>query len=229
MPPRSGLTNRPRRHSYSSLKRYKECPARYYYSYIMKIPEESSAAMDRGTRLHSLCENYMRAGPDIPVPYDIRKIGIKLYQLRTVKAVPEETWLLDADWNPTEDIERAKLKAIIDVHWRDNDVLRLHDYKSGRPYPDHESQLEFYSAVGLRRFEDARRAESSAIYIDTGFEGSSRSIIREMLPPVIERWQTLMDKLDGDGRFLPSAGGHCKWCPYRSDKGGECEAWRGNE
>src|SRR5678816_184130 len=56
---------RPTRHSYSSLKMFKECPAKYGYSYIMKLPSPSTGAMDRGTRLHKLCEDYLlHDGPE---------------------------------------------------------------------------------------------------------------------------------------------------------------------
>jgi RecB family exonuclease len=89
------LTKRPYRHSYSSLKMFKQCPARYAYAHIAKLPQQSSGAMDRGTRLHGLCEDYMKA-PNSTCPYDIRKIGVKIYQLRQKGAVAEETWLLDA-------------------------------------------------------------------------------------------------------------------------------------
>ena len=35
------------RHSYSSLSTYKECPAKYSYRYIEKLPDVPSAAMPR--------------------------------------------------------------------------------------------------------------------------------------------------------------------------------------
>ena len=225
MHPLIDLSKRPKRHSYSSIARYRECPARYAFGYIAKLPEESSAAMDRGTRLHKLAEDYVKGEASMPVPYPLKKIAITIFQLRERGAKAEETWLLDRDWQPTEDPDVARIKAIVDVHWIDNDVLRIHDYKSGREYPKHADQLEFYGAVGLRRFPDARRAVSSAVYIDAGNEGNRSTLDREMLPRVIRRWQTDMDRLDGDGRFLPTAGGHCKWCSYRSDKGGPCNEW----
>ena len=218
------LTKRPTRHSYSSVKKYKECPAAYAFSYIMKMPDEPTAAMMRGTRLHALAEDYMRAGPEVPTPYDIKKVGLKIYQLRENKAQPEVVWRLNAAWEPVQRDEDARLKAIIDVHWMDKKVLRIHDYKSGRAYPDHEAQLDLYSTVGLCVYPDAQRAEASAIYFDSGNEGPERSVIRDMLPYKIRLWTGDLDRIDGDERFLPTPGGHCGRCRYGVSKGGPCDA-----
>jgi len=211
------------RHSYSSLSTYKECPAKYSYRYVEKLPDVPSAAMTRGTRLHKLCEDYLAGGP---CPYDLKRIGLKIFQMRDRGAVSEQTWLLDHDWEPTPHPGEAMLKAVIDVHYIDHDVLRIHDYKSGREYPEHQAQLELYSLIGLQRFPLARRAEASAIYIDSGNEGSAVSIIRAMLPKLRERWDGLIARVGNDGEFLPTPGGHCKRCSFRSDGGGPCDAWR---
>jgi hypothetical protein len=221
------LNKRPTRHSYSSLKLFKQCPAAYKYSYMQRIPSPSTGAMDRGTRLHKLAEDYMKS-TDMPCPYDIKKIGLKIYQLREKGAVAEETWLLDKDWEPTDDESKARLKAIVDVHIppRTTNVLVLHDYKSGREYPEHADQLELYALTGLRRYPSVVRAEASAIYIDAGTTGPSRSILREMFPKLSRRWTELMDRVDDENAFMPTAGGHCRRCSYRSDNGGPCDAWR---
>jgi len=218
------LHRRPTRHSYSAVKRYKECPTAYALSYIQRMPDEPTAPMMRGTRLHKLAEDYMGASFDTPVPYDIKKIGLKLYQLREHGALPEAVWMVDRYWRPTEDKEAARLKAIVDVHWLDKTILRLHDYKSGRPYADHDAQLDLYSVLGLLRYPDVQRAEASAIYIDSGNEGACRSTIREMLPHKIRLWTAELDRIDDDGKFLPTPGGHCKRCRFGVSKGGPCDA-----
>jgi hypothetical protein len=179
--------------------------------------------MDRGTRLHKLCEDYLTdKGPEVAAPYDIRKIALTVYQLKQKGAKAEQTWLLDRNWEPTQIEEEAKIKAIVDFHWLDKDVLRLHDYKSGRPYPDHDDQLEFYALVGLRRYPAVRRVESSALYIDSGAEGSQRSILREMFSHYSKRWVQLVERLDDEVRFEPTPGNHCSRCHYGSSKGGPC-------
>lgn len=219
------ITKRPYRHSYSSLTKYKECPFRYAITYLQKLPEEPTAAMDRGTRLHKLCEDYMNdRSMHAPVRFELRKIGLTLHQLRNREAKAEAVWLVDADWNPVTRQEDAKLKAIVDVHYLSGPLLKFHDYKSGREYPSHTDQLEFYAAIGLCIYPDAKRAEGSCLYIDAGTEGGERSLIRDMLPGIRKRWDAVVATLDNDKSFLPVAGGHCKRCPHGVSKGGPCIA-----
>jgi PD-(D/E)XK nuclease superfamily len=224
--PMFDLTKKPTRHSYSSISLYQRCPAAYGYRYIQKMPDPPTAAMMRGTRFHKMAEDYMNADFSESVPYDIRKVGLKLYQLRGQYAKPEATWLLDRDWKPTEDKDGAMLIAVIDVHLINGDTLKLHDYKSGREYPSHADQLELYATIGLCVYPDIKRAESSAIYFDTGHESSQRSIIRDMLPYYRDKWSGYVARIDGDADFRPTAGGHCQRCAFASTAGGPCDEWR---
>ena len=211
---------RPKRWSYSALSTYEECPAKYAYSYVQGLPWPSSPAMERGTRLHQMAEDYMTETG--PVPYDLKKIGRELNDLRSKSAIPEQVWLVDRQWRPVTDAREAWVKAIVDIHHLDGDILHLADYKSGREYPGHRSQLELYSILGLIKYPGAQRAESRAIYIDGGFSGSEGSIIREMLPKMIEKWTIRAERMENDNDFIAAPGASCRWCPYRSSVGGPC-------
>lgn len=213
--------NRPTRHSYSSISTYEECPARYAYSYIYKLPEPGSAAMERGTRLHSLAEDYMKDSV-MPVPYDLRRIGQIIDGFKQAKALPEVTFLVDANWEPTEVLGEAKMKAIIDVHYLEDDLLHVYDYKSGREYPTHRSQLELYSVLGLLKYPSAERAESAAVYIDGGYKGQDGSIIRGMLPRLIDKWQGKIVRIEADNDFIANPGSACKRCSFAKSRGGPC-------
>jgi len=212
---------RPKRWSYSALSTYNECPAKYAYSYIHNLPWPSSAAMERGTRLHSQAEDYMN-DPAMPVPYDLRKIGRDLDRFRTAGAKAEEVWLVTKDWQPTEDQGEAWVKAIVDVHWIENNVLHLRDYKSGREYPSHRDQLGLYSILGLLKYPHVERAECGATYIDGGYTGMEGSIIRPMLPKLIEKWDAQARRMEADEDFIANPGSACRWCPYKSSDGGPC-------
>jgi hypothetical protein len=228
--PNIDLSKRPKRHSYSAIARYKECPARYAYGYIMKLPDPPSAAMARGTRLHGLAESYMLDKKrEVPVHFELRKIGLELFRMRELGAIAEQTWMVNKDWEPTDDPEKAHVKAIIDVHYltEDGGVLHCHDYKSGRAYPSHSDQLELYSILGLLRYPNAHRAESGAIYIDSGTTGADGSILRQMLPTLVRRWDADIGRMEDDVEFVPTPGSHCKWCAYASRTGGPCQGDRG--
>lgn len=213
--------SRPTRHSYSSISTYEECPAKYSYSYIQNIPWPSSPAMERGTLLHQMAEDYMNNKVDA-IPFELRKISRELKQYREHGGRAEAVWLVDENWRPVENQSLAKIKAIVDVHRIDGDILHLSDYKSGREYPSHRSQLELYSLVGLSKYSECKRAESSAVYIDGGFSGSDGSIIRAMTPKLQDKWSTKIYRIENDSSFIANPGSGCRWCPYRKSVGGPC-------
>jgi PD-(D/E)XK nuclease superfamily len=212
---------RPARHSYSSISTWEECPAKYYYSYIKDLPWPSSAAMERGTMLHKKAEDFMN-DPSMPIPYDLRRVGPILDSARAQGGKAEVIWLVNEKWEPTEDQSKAKMKAIVDLHWVENHVLHVRDHKSGREYPSHRGQLELYSILGLLQYPLATRAESAAIYLDGGYQGQDGSIIRAMLPSLIDKWGTKVAAIEGDNDFVANPGSACRWCPYRESVGGPC-------
>lgn len=214
--------NRPKRWSYSALSTWKECPKKYFFSYIEGIPWPESAPMLRGTRLHGLAEQYMKE-PAMPVPYDLKKIGRLLSDARDAGGKSEEVWLIDKDWQPVDDPNRAWVKAIVDLHWVEGEVLHVRDHKSGREYPSHRDQLELYAILGMLKYPSVRRAESAAIYIDGGYTGMDGSIIRPMLPSLISKWDTDAKAMESDALFDAKPGSACRWCPYANKQGGPCQ------
>lgn len=213
--------SKPTRWSYSSLSTWKQCPQKWKFSYIDCIPWPPSAAMARGTRMHLMAEEFVK-GTAPAVHTEIQKIGPLLQMLIGYKAKTEEVWMLDRDWKPTQDSAKAWVKTIVDVHYIADDVLYVKDYKSGRTYPDHANQLELYGLVGLCSFPKITRVETSAVYMDTGHEGHQGSIIRAMLPKLVDRWEKDATAMMADDVHEPRPGNACKWCPYAKSKGGPC-------
>lgn len=213
--------SRPTRHSYSSISTYEGCPAQYKFSYLDKLEYPASSHMARGTRLHKMAEDFVTGAVEL-VHFDLKKIGTTLQVLKSQGAKAEEIWMLDEFWLPTTNKDEARTKSIIDVHYKIDDVVYLKDYKSGQMYDDHREQLEFYGIMALCIYPESKRVETSALYIDTGYEGMQGSIIRGMLPKLRQRWEDKITKLENDNDFEPRPGPRCRGCPYAKGKGGPC-------
>ena len=209
------------RWSYSSVSTYKACPQKWRFSYIDNLPGDTSAAMSRGTRMHAMAEEYV-LGKITFCPPEIKKVGPMLEMFKTLKAQPEEVWLLDKDWKHTDDLSQAWIKSIIDVTYRVDDVLFVKDYKSGRMYPDHAEQLELYGLMGMCKFPDVKRVEYAAIYLDTGHEGHEGSIIRAMTDKLRAKWDRDALVMMTDEVYEPRPGPACRWCSYKKENGGPC-------
>ncbi len=49
----------------SSINVYKQCPRKYYYQYIVKLPTKPSIHLTRGTIVHSVIENFFKLDPKV--------------------------------------------------------------------------------------------------------------------------------------------------------------------
>lgn len=214
---------KPTRWSYSSISTYESCPAKWKFSYIDHIPTPTSPAMERGTRFHSYCEDYLKGNLTV-IPWELKKVGLRLEDLRQKGAKSEETWLLNQDWKP--DAENPWIKAIIDVHWFDGPkVLQVRDFKSGREYPEHRDQLELYAVIGLAHFPEVQRAEYAAIYLDGGHTSNEGSILRgSMMDSKVVKWHEKATTMMADEEYRPKPGAACRWCDYSAKRGGPCQA-----
>jgi len=214
---------KPTRWSYSSLSTYENCPRQWYFSYILRLPTPENAAMLRGSRLHKLCEDYLN-GKFPEVPYELRKCKKILEDLKARSAKAEVVWIADQMWSPVGDQRLAWVKAIIDAHVLEGRTLFVHDFKSGREYPDHRDQLDLYATIGLQVNPTAKRVEYSAIYLDTGHTSNDGALLRgDMVNSKIRSWSERAIRLmtDVEYKATPSEG-KCTWCDYSIKKGGPC-------
>jgi len=217
--------NRPTRTSYSALSTYEGCPFSYAQYYLEGARDEAGAAAQRGTRLHTACERFLKGEiPQERLPIDFWKIKTLLVQLRDMGAIAEEVWLVDKDWKHQDlEDENTRLKALTDIHYLLEDTLHVKDLKTGRNYPEHEIQLQLYAMLGLLKYPHIDRAEVSAVYVDDGVEAHVQVYHRGMLEHLIAHWQERMDKLFTATEFPPTPNPEaCKWCKLKKSKGGPC-------
>jgi len=215
------MNEMPKRWSYSSLSTYESCPAKWHYGYILGHEFVPSPAMVRGTRLHLDCENYLKGNITI-IPYELKKVALKLENLRIKGGKSEETWLLGMDWKPCKG--EPWIKSIIDVHYVESGVLHVTDFKSGREYPEHREQLELYGLMGLNIYPEVKRVEYDALYLDAGYYSNEGSILRgDIAQAKIERWTSRAIRIFEDKQFLPRPSlMSCRFCDYSHKKGGPC-------
>jgi hypothetical protein len=218
-----GESMTPTRWSYSSLSTYEECPAKWRYSYIDNLPEPPSPAMERGTRLHKLCEEVLTLERETPP--ELAGIARVLERLRANKAHSEKVWRLNSEWKPVE--SKSWVISIIDVHFVRDGALHIYDFKSGKPYASHKEQIELYALIGLATYPEAERAECGAIYIDSGKLGYRRTIARAEVEPMQQDWTQRAIRLFADTELAPKRGSGCYWCAFKDSLGGPCKAWRG--
>ena len=218
--------------SFSRLNVYQSCPKQAYFKFIRKLKEPGSAAMDRGSEYHKLCENYLLKGGRIPK--ELKLISDTLKDLRKRGAIPEADFTFKADWSRTrwDDWTGAWCRVKADVVIpplvdNDNGVIEVHDFKTGRlkeGYSEYSVQLELYGLAGLLAYPTAEKAETSLIFIDHGkLVPSEDEFKRKDLKKLQKKWELRVRPMLNDTQFKPKPGDACRWCHFSKAKGGECQ------
>lgn len=179
--------------------------------------------MERGTRLHSMCEDVLN---DVATetPAELQGIARILERLKANAALSEKAWRLDSNWSPVE--SKSWVLGIVDVHFFRDGALHVYDFKSGKPYASHKKQLELYALIGMSIYPKIQKVECGAIYIDTGKIGYQRSVSRQEADEIRPLWSARTIPLFADEELLPKRGSGCFWCTYKDSLGGPCAAWR---
>jgi RecB family exonuclease len=213
--------------SFTKLATFEQCPKRYELQYIQKIPDlQPRVAADRGTAIHSLCEDYVQ-GNLVDLPEELATFAPEFRRLRELfndgKVSVEGEWGFDANWQVC-DWKGAWLRIKADAVVRlPKKALVAVDYKTGKKFGNemkHADQLRLYAIACLIREPDIDTVHTENWYLDkdelTYIPVKAEALKRYL--PVYARRFARMEK--GPYRAHPNVIG-CKWCPYRIQ--GDCK------
>jgi len=143
--------------SYSRMSLYKKCPASYEWQYVLgnKQPVEPGSAADRGLRIHQSIENWYNCVGDLDeeIPFKIaEKLNVTYIDVNDNKCatLPEFEFAVNKDWEKCgfEDDE-AIIRGYIDNLFLYDDKVLIHEYKTGREYPEHDEPKRLYGIIAL--------------------------------------------------------------------------------
>lgn len=216
--------------SYSRWRDWKQCAARAKYKYLLKLPEPGSPAMDRGSEIGKLAEEYL-LGNIATLPKELSRFPKEFQELRELGAIPEQQWAVRRDWTETEwfaeDVYiRFKVDAYAIPRRR---VLRIIDFKTGKlkDMAENQLQLDLYGVGALSLF-DIDVAFAELWYLDQGVlvggEGDEIGTYRmEDLSKLQKTWDDRLAPMFSDRTFVPTPNYLCRYCTFSRSKGGECK------
>lgn len=224
--------------SFSRYSDYKQCPAKFKYKHLEKLPEPGSEALDRGAAIHTMAEQYIKGQLPPKVPPDLAsftdelKALRKLYKATPHKLVVEDQWAMTAQWTPTEWNNwalcwvRIKLDcAIFETPKR----LRVRDWKTGKLrqelYEDYLEQLELYALAALLLYPELEEVVPELDYLDLGVvhPQEPRVYTRADIPRLKAMWEKRVAPMFKDKVFAPRPNDKCRWCHYRKENNGPCK------
>ena len=205
-------------YSYSALATYKQCPAKYKYAYVDKLPRgDRHEAAVRGDDIHQSIEDYIAGNRD-DVHIDIvQHLGF-FEQLRDLGALPETKFAVDRNWQPCDyDSDQRLLRGKIDIELPQ---VALYELKTGKEYPEHVSQMQLYGLVKLIEWE-TDNIDVIIFYLDSG-KYKSISYKKDMVGSYKYFWDLQIEELEKDQSWMTNPTYLCRWCPYGKEKGGPC-------
>lgn len=211
--------------SFSRLQCYEECPAKFKYRFIDKVPEEKSPQMQRGIDIHKDAERFLKGEDLLPAP-TLQRFGALMRELKGFEALAEQQWALDSDWTPTGWFAKGKKAAYVRivadaaVIYDDNTALVV-DFKTGKPWGDNIDQMQLFADVTFCRHPRMREVETRLWYLDTG-EEKIEVFDRKGLDGRIDYWEDRVEPMFTDEVFAPKPSNKCRWCSFSKDKGGPC-------
>jgi CRISPR/Cas system-associated exonuclease Cas4 (RecB family) len=221
--------------SFSRASDYEKCKLQFKLKHIDKIPdpapplpEGQEYPMERGTRLHTLAENFIK-NPMMRLPEELRSLERwlthfqKLYQKNMVEC--EQGLGFDENWrqvSPT-DWANCRYRMVADVVLRPSDkIICIVDWKSGKKENNeikHHQQLMEYACCFALIDPDIQLFYPKVGYIDLpeGENTLEKSFTREQVlrafPRMKKRHEAVLN-----ARIFPAEPSQfaCRFCPYKA-------------
>lgn len=223
--------------SFTRYNDYKKCPAFFKFKHVDRIAEPPNAAMQRGTDIHKLAEDYT-LGKKKTLPPELKLFAAQFAELKKQKIkVVEETWAFKADWTETryDDWNGCALRIKLDVAYTNVQHMALVpiDHKTGKCRDEEHSkyleQLELYALGGLIKYPDIKVVSPRLWYLDHGIvfpdpEETEIEYTPADLPKLKKSWEKKVFPMFQDKSFKPTPSDEaCKWCFYSKSKNGPCK------
>ena len=210
--------------SYSQVSLYEKCPRQYKLRYIDRFTTDrpKSEAASRGTRIHQPVEDFMLGNrPD--VDEEIQHYQDWFTEIKDGNAQPELQFCLDEGWEPAEwDSELGHIRGYIDLLYTEGDEATVYEFKTGRKYPEHESQMELYSTVVLSLQPEFEKVTAIALYLDQK-DTLEIEYTRDRHGSRKYLWSSRINRISKDQHFAARPGLHCRWCDFAKSNSGPCE------
>ncbi len=224
--------------SYSRYMDYTACPAKAKYKHLDKLPEPGSPAMERGSAIHTLAENYVNGAlKRLPPELKLFKDEFTMLKKQPVKVV-EENWAwtkdfaAETEWN---NWSQAWVRIKLDVAYinTEHNALVVVDHKTGKCRPEKSAeylgQCELYGLAGLLRYPDIAVVSPRLWYLDEGViypdpDVEEIEYFRADEPKLKKIWIKKVTPMLNDKNFKPTPSDHaCRFCHYKAANGGPCK------
>lgn len=218
--------------SFSRYNTYVQCPAKFKFQNIDKLPQPASPAMLRGREVHKAAEDYLLDKRDDIAP-ELESRRDILEPLKRMNPIVEQKWGYTREWKPTgyftkSGAKKTWLRGSLDagVEYPDRTFEAI-DWKTGKKYDDNEEQMELFGMLVLARYPEVVKVTTRLSYVDLPPGPKSEKyaeVHRTDFKGLVDKWETKITPMFADEEFNPRPNFFCKWCPFSRENGGPCHA-----
>lgn len=214
--------------SFSRLQDYRKCPLFAKFKHVDKIREPGNDAMARGSAIGTMAETYIMSPKAMRCPPELKAFEEEFKELRKRKAVCEDQWAFDVNWNETGWFDKdAWLRVKTDIYSLNvkTNVMLVVDNKTGKIREEHEEQVDLYALGGLLKFPSAEAIDARLWYLDQGVEVPAEPKIYTQadVPRLKTYWLKQVKSMLADTHFAAKPSHACQWCFFSSKKNGPCQ------
>lgn len=209
---------------FSKLDCYRECPQKFFYQFVKKMPQSGSPAMERGSRIHDDLEAYLR-GWTLTLPNEALEWQEEFDALKAENVICEQSWGFDKNWNKLKDWFQPEtwLRAKSDAHYvTKNGTLIIIDFKTGKYRVPSTEQLEIYALCGSAVYPEIETVTAEFWYIDAD-QTYTKQYTATHLKELRKKYEGYIQPMYNDEVWQPSPSRACKWCDFSKSKDGPCK------
>lgn len=214
--------------SYSRYSDYTQCPLMFKLKHIDRLPSPGSAAMDRGTAIHKLAEDYT-LGKLKKIPPELKNFESQFKAVKGLNPVVEQNWGFKKDWawigRPGWFGDDVWFRAKVDLGLvYDDNTGEVIDHKTGKKYDTNEEQVELFSLSAFRRYPQLMEVTARLWYLDLADDNEVvREYTRADAAKIAKDWEKKVRPMFADRKFPPRPSQKCAWCAFSKHKGGQCK------
>lgn len=215
--------------SFSRLNDYRKCAKFAFYKHLQKLKEPGSPALERGSAVHEEAQVFAQKTARVKCPESLETFEAEFRVLQKNRAtlVTEQQWCFTKEWKPTGWFDAdAWCRIIVDAAYvrKEDNVLVVIDYKTGKLNDQHLEQLDLYALAGLLQYPDVAAVEVQLWYVDHGVQRPDSPKLYTMKDALTlqKKWSGAVRGMFADKVFREKPGKACTWCHYSKGKGGPC-------
>lgn len=208
--------------SHSKLELYKQCPRKFKYRYIDKLPTKPFEHLQKGSEVHRLLEIFgnedlksdIKEAYNIALKFSESEIGKEILSQKSKR----ELCIKFKDFEPIDsDSNDYDFIGYIDRVNFTNSGLELIDYKTGKykepKYQDFQ-QLIIYAIWFFKKYEKLTQIKIRFVYVEH-LQENTIVLTRDKIDDILNNLKILVKTIELDQDFHKKPNPLCDWCDFK--------------